>query len=420
MMPESQIPKTGPLSILNEESDWTQVQQNLFYNGRPHLRRAFRIPIELLHFNLQNGRYHTKFLLLQQAHPGENIDPNEPRWRDEILKLLNGTWEDHRTGVNTHEDRSYFLDLVDDLRQRGQEHAGLVLENGGVMGGNRRLAALVTLAKERNEERFRRFEGFIVPGTMDAADRWRLEISAQMGQGRLLKDYDPVEKLLKIRQGVDLLKTPLVGEDAAIGAVATDFGSTPEKIRGELQTLRAIEEWLTATGHPAEYWRATDKTELFTEVPSTFESAKKAAISLDHQSKLKRTVFSLISNNAVDYRFMRQIRTSLGVTRNSTPAPSAISLLIANAPGAEDLKKATTPESERAAEELVDLFESDVESKKAQRTPLTLAQTAENSLERLASIVGKGAIAADKKAQVLKSVQTSSRLAEEVLGKLAR
>ncbi|MFC1972559.1 hypothetical protein ACFLVE_04055 [Chloroflexota bacterium] len=129
MLEQPQIPVTGPLSIIDKEADWTGVSENLTYAGRQNLRKSFRIPIELLHFNIENGRYHTKFLLLQQAHPGENINPTEARWRDEILKLLNGTWVDNNTGVNTYDDRDYFLQLAEDIRVRGQERPGLVLEN---------------------------------------------------------------------------------------------------------------------------------------------------------------------------------------------------------------------------------------------------------------------------------------------------
>ena len=423
MVEQPQIPVSGPLCILNEESDWTRVSENLTYGGQQNLRKSFRIPIELLHFNIENGRYHTKFLLLQQAHPGENIDPTQPLWKDEILKLLNGTWVDNKTGVSTYSDRDYFLQLVEDLRVRGQERPGLVLENGGVMGGNRRLAALITLAIERNDPKFQRFEAFIVPGNMDAADRWRLEVSAQMGATRLIRDYDSVERLVKIRQGVDLLKAKSgLGEDTAIRGVAADFGLKPDDVKQELLTYSAILEWLDFTGHSGELWRADNLTEIFTEVPGVFDTAKKAGMSLQDQSSLKRTVFNLISNKAADYRLIRQIRTAIGMGKRSgisTGVPTAIELLIKNAPAATELKNPPSHEAEDTAEELADRFRADVESKKAQRTPLVLAQTAETNLESLVNILKKSPIASDKKLDVLKSVKKTLELAEEAISKLS-
>ena len=48
-----------------------------------------------------------------------------------------------------------------------------------------------------------------------------------MGQGRLLRDYDPVERLIKIREGVALLMRTNIhdSEEAAIRVVANDFGT---------------------------------------------------------------------------------------------------------------------------------------------------------------------------------------------------
>ena len=98
MSPESQIPSTGPLSVISND-DRTEVSDYLYYGGVRHLRRAYRIPLDLncLHFNIENGRYRTKYLALKNANPEVNINPREERWAEEILKLLNGTFVDPNT-----------------------------------------------------------------------------------------------------------------------------------------------------------------------------------------------------------------------------------------------------------------------------------------------------------------------------------
>ena len=95
---ERQIPQSGPLSSLTDDDDFSGEIQFLHYGGNRHLRKAFRIPIDLLHFNILNGRYATKFTLLQGANPGVNIDPTDSHWRNEILMMLNGTWDDPNNG----------------------------------------------------------------------------------------------------------------------------------------------------------------------------------------------------------------------------------------------------------------------------------------------------------------------------------
>ena len=55
------------------------------------------------------------------------------------------------------------------------------------MSGNRRLAALITLYNETQNDRYRCFDGFIIPSSdaITNADLWHLEMSAQMAQTRL-------------------------------------------------------------------------------------------------------------------------------------------------------------------------------------------------------------------------------------------
>ena len=151
--------------------------------GGVTLEKPTGIPINLLHFNIENGRYATKFSLLRAANPGVNIDPRQSDWRNEILRMLDGTWEDAATGVNTRSDRGHFQALVEDIERRGQERTGIALEDGGVMSGNRRLAALITLSNQHPDvDKYRYLHAFIIPGQgVLPADRWRLEMSAQNG-----------------------------------------------------------------------------------------------------------------------------------------------------------------------------------------------------------------------------------------------
>lgn len=91
---------------------------------------------------------------------------------------------------------------------------------------------------------------------------------AQQAQARLTREYEPVERLLKIRQGIESFEAlnPLEGEGSAIRAVANDFGVTEEYILQEMDTLKQIESYLDAIGHPEEWWLAEGLTEVFTEI----------------------------------------------------------------------------------------------------------------------------------------------------------
>ena len=156
---ENQIPLEGRLSGLGEE-DATGVQQYLVYLNARHLRLAFRIPTDWLSFNIENGRHATLWSLLKDNNPGVNMEQDDPVWQSEIFTLLNGTWVDPGgTGVDTTDQHRAFEVLKDDLERNPQFDPGLVISNGAVMSGNRRLAALKTLASEYPaDERYRYFE----------------------------------------------------------------------------------------------------------------------------------------------------------------------------------------------------------------------------------------------------------------------
>ena len=421
-MPEndSQIPKEGPLSILSED-DWTGVSENLRYGGKSHLRRAYRIPIDILHFNIRNGRYRTRFSLLEKANPEVIIDPTQDRWRREILSLLNGTWED-RTGIGTRKDRQYFLQLVEDIRERDQERPGVVLETGGVMSGNRRLAALMTLFNETQNQRYRCFHAFIVPssGAITNADLWHLEMSAQMAQTRLTRDYDAVEKILKIREGVDYFMelNPADGERSAIRAVATDFGQPEDSIRDQLTILYNIEQYLNSIGHPGEWWLAEGLTEVFTEIGPLKQALETNAMPFESRSKLMRSIFHAIQNGEADYRLLRDIRTSVGPIsrrRGARRMPSVTSILIDAAPSTSDLRKPQNEVSKVCMSELVERFRSEFEANKEQEAPLTKAQRAESNLQKLVEILPQADRSNIKQGELITSLTNSKEFVDKAI-----
>jgi hypothetical protein len=419
---ESQIPAQGLLSILSEKS-WTGVSENLRYGGQPHLRKCYRIPIDLLHFNIENGRYRTKFLLLKKANPDAAIDPRQELWRREIFSLLNGTWEDHSTGVSTKKDRQYFMQLVEDIKERGQERPGIVLENGGVMSGNRRLAALIHLYSEQQNERFRYFEAFIVPSATDitGADIWHLEMSAQQAQARLTRDYEPIEKLLKIREGVECFEdlNPPNGRTSAIRAVANDFGVTEDSIAIELKTLIQIENYLNLIGHPAEWWLAEGQTEVFTEISSLMQACETNAIPLEDRSKLIRSIYHLVQNDNADYRLIRDIRTTIGpVTRrrNAKRMLGVTRILIENAPSTAVLRQGVTSTTRETTRQLMDRFRSEFEANKEQEAPLTKAERAASNLRKLVEMLKRQSIGSTRqKERVVSSLTESKSLVNDAL-----
>ncbi len=420
---EPQVPTSGPLSSIEEKGAWTGVSEKLYYGGEYHLRKCFRIDIDLLHFNIENGRYASKYQLLKKSNPGVTIDATEPYWKNEMFKLLSGVWEDARYGVSTKSERPMFEALAEDIGERGQERPGIVLETGGVISGNRRLAALIHLFQKAQNPRYKYLEAFIVPSgaQMSTADRWRLEMSAQIGQGRLTKGYEAVDLLLKIREGVGCLmeQNPRGGEESAIKAIANDLARAKEDIEKELATLRAIEEYLNAIGHPEEWWQAKDSTEVFTEIVPLMEACDRNAMPFEDRSKLKRMIYQITSHDEADYRLIRDIRSAVGsgrMRKTARTSPTAIRVLLNNAPSSDELRKPTSPKNKVKVKDIIDRFQSEYQASREQEAPLTKAERAESNLRKLVEMLREDKQAKSMHAQDLIEKLTSCRsLADDAL-----
>lgn len=418
---DGQIPRSGPLSSLQEESDFVGEVQSLDYGGSRHLRKAFRIPIDLLNFNIENGRYATKFTLLRAANPGVNIDSRDPHWRAEILRMLSGTWEDATTGVNTRSERGHFDALVEDLKQRGQERAGIVLEDGGVMSGNRRIAALMTLSSQHPDiDRYRYLHAFIVPGQgVSPADAWRLEMSAQLGQGRLLREYDAVERLLKMHQGVKLLVETNVydSEAAAIRVVANDFGTDEATIRKDLDSLKHIDNYLEAIGRPGQYWLANALTEVFTELEPLEQAMRVNSLPMEQVAQVRAAVYDIIRNGQADFHLIRDMRTAIGPMRRRRDAqsvPQAVQAIIDSAPQPEELAQGATDTSEQRAEESVERFRAEYQANRP-GSILLKAQRAEANLKAVKESLEAADVApaGSQAVELGKSLDSAKQLAEQ-------
>ncbi|MFC1910626.1 hypothetical protein ACFLXC_05010 [Chloroflexota bacterium] len=399
----------------------TDEAHNLWYKGRYNLRYCCRIPINLLHFNIENGRYASKWDLLKRKYPGANITPQNDPWKTEILRLLDGTWEDHNSGANTRADRAHFLDIVEDMKIRRQERPGIVLENGAVVSGNRRLAALITLSASPE---FGYFNAFIIPGDLDEADRWKLEMVGQMAPARLTQDYSAVDMLLKIKQGVDatLKANPQIGERGAISAVATEMGRKPEDIKNELKTLQHVEEYLRSIGRAKEWWLIEGKTEQLTEIEPLVQACDKGGLEPDKKAKVKAAVFQAISCDKADNRWVRDVRRAVGpATGNkATGVPEVVELLIKNAPSTSELSQPTTTQVKTKVDVMVQRVVSIMQVVK-EGNPLVKAEAAESNLKKLkGSISGNPQSAAGYVDELKRCMARCKDLAKDITDAINR
>ena len=84
----------------------TGRKERFWIGGQKHDLDVYRIPLQYLYFNIENGRYADRMLRLQHENKGQQIDARKPKWANEIERMLAG---EHR---ETTQDQAAFEKLT--------------------------------------------------------------------------------------------------------------------------------------------------------------------------------------------------------------------------------------------------------------------------------------------------------------------
>lgn len=378
------------IESLEKVSEKTGRTLRVWLKGRKEDLRVFRIPLQYLYFNIESGRYADKMLQLKVDNPGVNIDPKSKQWRDEIYKMLKGEYKGSIGVEGTERDKAAFERLQEDIGKREQLSPGIVLADGGVIDGNRRLAALMSLGGQR----FSRFDGVILPEDIPADDRWRIEVGIQLGRDQQL-DYSPINKLLKIRQGLELFKkmrlpsrkTP---EDMVADAL---YGVSKKEVSFSVNLINLIDEYLEFFKIKGQYQRIADQrsNERFIETLNTLKATVER-LEPHEIAKLKVQLFIIIKEGLMSNWEIRDIRRALGGSlkargRKSVPSQKAVSHLVTHTTEPKMVRDAYTnntqakivQKSRVICREFKDIFNAEKDANQ----PLVLAKDARAKLETL-------------------------------------
>lgn len=373
---------------LEKVSEATGRTLRLWLRGRKQDLCVYRIPIKYLYFNIENGRYADKMIHLRADNPGVDIDPKSDVWRDEIYKMLKGEYAGTIEAEGTERDEVAFDRLSEDIRKREQLNPGIVLADGGVIDGNRRLAVLMSL----DDERFRHFDGVILPDDISAEDRWRIEVGVQLGKDQQL-DYSPINKLLKIRQGLLMYKDMKLpsGKSAEDMVAEALYGVSRKEVSESIDLINLIDEYLDFFKCKGQYHQVADKGERFIEALGSLKAAE-GKLEPHEIAKLKVQLFVIVKEKIMTNWQIRDVKRALGGIqkargRKSTPIQKAVTHLITHTTDPKTVRDAYAnntqskirSKSETICREFRDIFETEKDANQ----PLTLAKDARAKLETL-------------------------------------
>lgn len=342
----------GALTVLHGEENvdisktasLTKRVERHWIAGKVQDLPVYTIAIANLYFNIENGRYAERMIKLRRDNPGVDIDPTKDEWKDKIEALLAGE------GEGTSRDHAAFERLKVDIRAREQLRPGVTLKDGGVIDGNRRLAALRRLWREsKNTARFSTFDAVILPEDTTAEDRWRVEAGLQLGvQERW--DYSPVNELLKIRQGLKLYQDMIDKGALPSGASAHElvaksiFGRSAADIFEMSGRLQLIDEYLTFIGDSEAYHRTNELGEAFLEARKVMTAAENQQRPPSFLAKLKAVLFYVIHTREMDNYDIRDIYSALGGDprkrgRRAEPRPEVLDELLGDYPDVRKIRE---------------------------------------------------------------------------------
>ena len=234
------------LTINENLTDWgierTSKQKTIVMKNRTIDFDVYKIPIDLLVYNLNNGRM---FMEVRKKENDDNIDLSEMKkidpdnYNNEIESLI---WE-------TSEERNEYTKK--DIQKFGQIEPGVILDDGTVIDGNRRFTCLRKLHREYpNDKKFSYFLAAIIRVDGQQITNKLLkeyELRVQFGNDEKV-DYKPINKFMSIYELIEKNN-----EDFDYTTVGELINKKPGEINKICKTCKLVDEFLDYIEKPGEY-----------------------------------------------------------------------------------------------------------------------------------------------------------------------
>lgn len=208
---------------------------------------TYAIPLEKLFYNDRNGRIAT-FIdeeELRKDHSRGEIkrlmEEDIARYNDFISKAIKGA-----------EKPDSYEKTLKDIEHKGQMVAGVVLEDGRIIDGNRRFTVLRELYRKKAEQRFSTFEAVILPVPASETEQkaitlLELELQHNVDNQR---GYSPIDRLVDFYKKCCDERTRTISEEEY-----RSYANVPAKELASLKRQTEIMlEYLEWRGQPKAFY----------------------------------------------------------------------------------------------------------------------------------------------------------------------
>jgi len=324
---------------------------------------VYRLPLDILFYNIRNGRFAAEYIDLKKRE-GRELIAEEPNDAKKIQTLL------------LELDPKQSLILENDLKKTGQKEPGVMTMGGYVINGNRRMSVLQNLV-EQGDSGFNYLEAARLPRGISATDVWKIEAGIQLSR-RVQLDYGPINNLLKFKQGIEAGLKPLEIAKALYG----DF--TEKEILENLEQLKLISEYLVFIGYSKQFNMAKNVNEHFIDLRNIINREKKQGTTPDDIVSIKKIAFQLIFDG-VSQRDLRKIKDILTNNKIRENFWAALEHSKAEGPGKKAVRKKKADEEDEftaARTIFINCLDSVKAASEAQQ-PVKLLKRALTNLENI-------------------------------------
>lgn len=219
--------------------------KRLRYKGQVSTFIEYEIPMDLLVYNVENGRIASLVKSFEREH--SSLNPEREQDAKQIAQFL----YDSNDIANKKTMRS--------LAANGQLESGIITSDGVLVDGNRRASLMISILQNpdeyKPEERAKceKFRAVVLPEDADEKEILRLETTYQMGSDEKV-NYNAIEKYLHAR---DMQDKGFTTDDIAeyMGLESTS------KVNELLEVVKLIDDYL-------DYYEYTG---IYTRLPRGFE-----------------------------------------------------------------------------------------------------------------------------------------------------
>lgn len=268
----------------------TESTKRLSIDNHAQVYSVYKIRLDLLYFNDQNDRIATWMSQYRADHPGEQLDVRECSDYNTIIQ--NFIIESNEDAIKKTQNN---IELI------GQQEAGVVLNDGRIIDGNRRFTCLRNFEQKTGKTQY--FEAVILDHDIKNNEKQikLLELMLQHGVDKPV-DYNPIDRLVGIYN--DIVDKQLL----TVKEYADSVNQSESDIQREVEKANLMVEYLGFINAPKQFHiiRNMNLNDPLKELNAILKQCKDD----DKREDLKNVVFAnfLMQPQGDMTRYIRKIK----------------------------------------------------------------------------------------------------------------